>query len=522
MTRNSGSPESALDATWVAPDMTGKPPITDYDARYRAVGRVTWKVSSNLGTNTYGALTNLTEDTWYEMQVRAWNDEGVSAWSDSGLGLTGKDNGKPNFPDGSTTTRDVAENSPAGTNVGAPVSATDPDGDTLSYKLGGTDAAKFEIASSTGQITVGVGTNLNYEAKATYSVNVEVNDGKNKDGAADTSTDAIIRVTINVTDVNEPPSKPDAPTVTLTDTELKVVWTAPDMTGKPAIDDYDVRYRVKDASAWTDSPFGGTGTETTIAVQTPGIVYEAQVLAKNHEGSSPWSDSGENGVTPAAVPTATATPKPAPSGGGGGGGYYRPTPTPTRTPTPTPTATPTPTPTATATPVPTATMTPTAVPTATHTPSPTPTRTPTRTPVPTATPSPTATATWTPTRTPVPTATMTPTAVPTATHTPSPTPTRTPTPTATATPSPTATATATPDPTATPSPTPTVVAIVAEVGSPTPTPVPVTLADGGSGWTWLGLLAGALLGLLMLVITYADRRRRATDEREEGRQAVSA
>ena len=192
--------------------------------------------------------------------------------------------------------------------MGAPVSVTDPDGDALSYKLGGTDAAKFDLSTSTGQITVGVGTKLNYEARATYSVNVEVSDGKNKDGNADTSTDAVILVTINVADMDEPPSKPDAPKVTLTDTDLGVSWTAPDMTGKPPITDYDVRYRVKDALAWTDWQVSGTGTATTIAVQTPGIVYQVQVKAKNHEGESPWSDSGENGVAP--------TPTPVPPSGG--------------------------------------------------------------------------------------------------------------------------------------------------------------------------------------------------------------
>ncbi len=536
VTRNSADPESSLDATWIAPDMTGKPPVTDYDVRYRAEGRATWSVSPFRGTNTSDTLANLSDSALYYVQVRAYNDEGVSPWSDSGKQQTSKYNGPPTFP--GSTTRNVAENSPAGTNVGAPVSATDPDGDALTYSLGGTDAAKFEIASSTGQITLKAGTNLDYEAKATYSVNVSVSDGKNKRREADTSTDAITQVTINVTDVSEPPPKLDAPSVSLSGAQLAVAWKAPDMTGKPPVTDYDVQYREKDAPAWTDWQFSGTATQTTITVQTAGIIYEVQVKAMNHESDSPWSDPGENGVTPAADPTATPTPVAVvvPTGGGGGGGgyYVRPTATPTATPSPTPTATPTPTPTptATATPIPTATptMTPTATPT--HTPSPTPTRTPT----PTATPSPTPTAT--PTHTPSPTATPTPatvtvmeievvpptptpTATPsptaTATHTPSPTPTATPT----VTPSPVPTATATPEPTATPSPTPTVVVIAAVVESPTPTPVPVTLSDGGIGWTWLGLIAGALLGLLTLIITYTDKRRK-TEEPEESQETATA
>ncbi len=546
LTRNSGAPESALDLSWSAPDMTGKPPVTGYDVRYKAKDRVTWGNSSFDETITSGTLTNLSDNTLYHAQVRAHNDEGVSAWSDLGERRTSKNNGKPTFP-GPTTTRSVAENSPAGTNVGAPVSATDPDGDALSYKLGGTDAAKFDIATTTGQITVGSGTNLNYEAKSSYSVNVEVSDGKDKDGNADTTTDALIWVTINVADVLEPPSKPNAPKVTLTGTDLKATWTAPDMTGKPPITDYDVRYRVKDASTWSVWQIAGTATQTTIAGATAGTVYEVQVKAKNDEGESPWSDSGSNGVVSSAAPTPTPTATPAVAspprrtgGGGGGGSYVRPTRTPVPTPTPTPTATPSPTPTPTATatpsPTPTQTATPTAIPTATPTwtpvPTATPSPTPTWTPTPTTTPSPapvvaaevalptataTATPSPTPTWTPAATATPSPTPTATATATPSPTPTWTPVPTATPSPTPTATATATPSPTPTPAPAPAAVA-----ASPTPTPVPVTLADGSSGWTWLGLIAGVLLGLFTLIITFRDRMRGDEEELEEGRRAVTA
>ena len=544
LTRNSGAPESALDLSWSAPDMTGKPPVTGYDVRYKAKDRVTWGNSSFDETITSGTLTNLSDNTLYHAQVRAHNDEGVSAWSDLGERRTSKNNGPPTFP-GSTATRSVAENSPAGTNVGAPVSATDPDGDALTYKLGGTDSSRFEIASSTGQITLKAGTNLNYEAKSSYSVNVEVSDGKDTNGNADTSTDALIWVTINVADVLEPPSKPAAPTVTLTGTDLKATWTAPDMTGKPPLTDYDVRYRAKDASAWSVWQIAGTATQTTITVQTAGIVYEVQVKAKNDEGESVWSDSGSNGVVSSAAPTPTPTATPAVAspprrtgGGGGGGSYVRPTRTPVPTPTPTATPSPTPTPTATATPspTPTATATPTPIPTATPTwtpvPTATPSPTPTWTPTPTATPSPapvvaaevalpTATATATPSPTPTwtPTATATPSPTPTATATatPSPTPTWTPVPTATPSPTPTATATATPSPTPTPAP-----AVAAVAASPTPTPVPVTLADGSSGWTWLGLIAGVLLGLFTLIITFRDRMRGDEEELEEGRRAVTA
>ena len=51
-----------------------------------------------------------------------------------------------------TATREVAENTAAGMNIGDPVMGTDADGDTLIYTLGGTDAASFDIDAATGQL----------------------------------------------------------------------------------------------------------------------------------------------------------------------------------------------------------------------------------------------------------------------------------------------------------------------------------------------------------------------------------
>ena len=199
----------------------------------------------------------------------------------------------PEFAD-DTATRSIDENSAAGTNIGAAVTAgADPEGDTRTYSLTGTDAAKFDIGSSTGQITVKTGNIPDYEAKTSYSVTVNVTDKKAADGTADTAIDDTISVTINVTDVNEPPDAPAAPTVwqnTATPkTKLDVSWTAPDMTGKPAISDYDVQYKKSADSTWTSHSFTGTGTTTTLTGLDEGTEYDVQVMAKNDEGDSAWS-----------------------------------------------------------------------------------------------------------------------------------------------------------------------------------------------------------------------------------------
>ena len=89
--------------------------------------------------------------------------------------------------------RSVAENTAAGENIGAAVAATDVDtGDSLTYTLGGTDAASFTIEASTGQLQVKDA--LDFETKTTYEVEVTATD------EADAS--AMIPVTITVEDVS--------------------------------------------------------------------------------------------------------------------------------------------------------------------------------------------------------------------------------------------------------------------------------------------------------------------------------
>ena len=183
-------------------------------------------------------------------------------------------------------TRNVAENSPAGTNVGVPVTATDTDsGDTLTYTLEGTDAVSFDIVSTSGQIQTTTGVTYDYETQSSYAVIVKADDGN---GGSDT-----IMVTITVTDVNEPPARPAAPSVSSvagSTTSLSVMWTAPANTG-PAIDTYDLRYRQGTSGSWTNGPQNVSGLSATITGLGAGS-YQVQVLATNADGDSPWSPPG--------------------------------------------------------------------------------------------------------------------------------------------------------------------------------------------------------------------------------------
>ena len=113
------------------------------------------------------------------------------------------------FDAGAPATRTVAENSTAGTSVGAALTASDSNDDDLTYSLDGPDRGSFEI-DSIGQIKTRSGITYNFESdKNSYNVTVNVHDGKDIASVVDTTTiDDTIDVAITLTDAN------DAPTVT--------------------------------------------------------------------------------------------------------------------------------------------------------------------------------------------------------------------------------------------------------------------------------------------------------------------
>ena len=96
----------------------------------------------------------------------------------------------------SAMTRSVAENTAAGIDIGDPITATDPQDQTIEYTLGGTDAGHFDIDMAMGQLkTMGA---LDYESKDTYTVTVTATDDDATTPMSDETT-----VTVMVTDESE-------------------------------------------------------------------------------------------------------------------------------------------------------------------------------------------------------------------------------------------------------------------------------------------------------------------------------
>ncbi len=92
--------------------------------------------------------------------------------------------------------RQVARSAQAGDDVGSPVTATDIDGDSPTYRLTGPNASSFEI-DETGQITVGPGIVFDPGIQSEYTVTVE---------ARDRDFGAEVEVTITVVERVQPPT----------------------------------------------------------------------------------------------------------------------------------------------------------------------------------------------------------------------------------------------------------------------------------------------------------------------------
>ena len=180
----------------------------------------------------------------YEVTVTATDSSNLSDTITVTINVT-EGNDPPVFAT-DTATRSVAENTRGQyQDIGAPFTATDAEEETLTYTLEGTDAASFDIVSTSGQLQTKAA--LDYEAKSSYSVTVK---------AADASASGSIDVTITVTDVNEPPLAPGRPDVSeKSASSVTVTWTAPANDGRPSITGYDYQYKKTDEQTWSGATY---------------------------------------------------------------------------------------------------------------------------------------------------------------------------------------------------------------------------------------------------------------------------
>ena len=196
---------SAVDATSVRLEwMDASTDETGFEVEYREANPGVWRKFETVASAnaTSIVVTGLAAGTEYEFRVMAKSASGLSTPSSPRTGTTREappilppPNRPPRFDQDGPLTLTVVEG--VAGRIGSPVTATDPEGGSITYTLTGADASSFAIDSATGQLSVASGTTLNYERKQSYSFSVVATDGDA------TPLSASRAVTIGVTDADE-------------------------------------------------------------------------------------------------------------------------------------------------------------------------------------------------------------------------------------------------------------------------------------------------------------------------------
>ncbi|WP_130470526.1 DUF4347 domain-containing protein, partial [Candidatus Magnetaquicoccus inordinatus] len=159
-------------------------------------------INSSSGAVTLNAAIDYESKSSYNIAVTVTDSGGLTATQAVTVAITNV-NEAPSISSGAVGS--VAENAATSTVIYT-ATGSDPDaGDTLSYTLGGADAALLNINSATGAVTLQ--SSANYESKASYSFTVIATDGG--------SLTASQAVTISVNDLNEVPVLTSAATASV-------------------------------------------------------------------------------------------------------------------------------------------------------------------------------------------------------------------------------------------------------------------------------------------------------------------
>ena len=278
----------SLTAEWTAPDRNTGPEISDYDLQYILDGLDislddNWADSpSDPDTNRYVLVDGLVRGTSYRFRVNAYNDELRSDWAVSGP-FTIQSNSDPIF-DRDSQTIEFPENTLGDSIIGRTNDVTDPDEDTITLSLAGSDAGSFRVDPTTGDIKTASDATFDYETDPhEYSVTVRADDGK---GGHDT-----LDVTINLTDVDEPPGQPDPVTFSnVASDSFTMAWTMPANSG-PEIENYEARYGPGEDGPWQPAEFPADVFKWDETGVTPNSTQYASVRAYNAEGWGEWSET---------------------------------------------------------------------------------------------------------------------------------------------------------------------------------------------------------------------------------------
>ena len=279
--------------SWTAPADNGGAVITDYDVRYSSDSGASWAEwdPMNTSSGTSMNISRLPGGRSYVMQARAENSAGAGPWSASS-GSVSQAARAPEKPDAPTLV-------PGGTSLTVNWDAPENNGAAITdydvrHSLDELSWTEWN-ASNTSTLTTATITGL--DANLTYTVQVRATNTHGDSAWSDKTS-------------GEPggPGPPTALGLTPGDAQLGVSWSATTI-NNTNVNGYDVEYRARGASDWSDHSHTGTTTSTTITTLTNGLEYDVRVRAKTSQLRGPWAMAKATPGRPAApsAPTLTAS-----------------------------------------------------------------------------------------------------------------------------------------------------------------------------------------------------------------------
>ena len=168
-----------------------------------SVGNTAWNWSRSadagwtaIADATSSSYTTTSDDIGHFIRAQVTYDDALGAGNQvSAVTAHAVTNDPPVFTN-SQEARSVAENAADGTNLGAAITATDPNDHSVTYSISG--SAAFRVSKNDGQITVNGNNALDYEQKQSHSLTLTATDSHGATG--------ITSVAVTVTNVNEPGS----------------------------------------------------------------------------------------------------------------------------------------------------------------------------------------------------------------------------------------------------------------------------------------------------------------------------
>ena len=319
-----------LDASWTVPSSGAG--ITGYQLQYCTSGaRDDGESPANSGgqdqsaratcsTHSFGSgttsttLSGLKSSTLYTAVARATSSEGTGGWS-LGVSAFTRANTAPVIS--GTARQNVNENTTA---VGT-YTATDAEGDGITWDIYSTDSDKFSFTSSGSSLTLRFESAPDYEdptdanTNNIYVVRIRATD----DGNPPANSNKLINATVQ--DIG-PPSKMTDVRVTVPSSgtgRLDINWSAP-ASGAP-VTGYTLKYCYASFRSEEDPPEDpddeaarqavcaettvGRVTSTTLTGLHENTLYTVRLKATSREGTGPWSNSG-SAITRSAAAKALA------------------------------------------------------------------------------------------------------------------------------------------------------------------------------------------------------------------------